>query len=495
MKTYFLTLFFCWMAYGSFGQMNVTLNSTDPRCAGDANGEIQTSVTGAVPPFSYSWSDLPPFSGPATRTGLPAGNYAVTVYDGNFSTFATASVTLVDPPALQITSLQTTDVICKGDSSGTAVAIVTGGVSTTSNLSYTWAAGITGFGLDSVAGLRGGIYNLSVRDFKGCEVNASFTITEPSNILSGTIAATPTTCNNADGSLRGIVQSSGAGGVTYSWNTNPVQNGVSINNLAAGSTYVLTLEDNNGCQFMDTAQVPGSTLAGQLDTTPTTCNNMDGELLFVLLDSATQIASYEWNTMPIQTTAGISGLANGSSYTVTVTDTFNCQLVLTGQVTGPPMLTSTITADNSNFTAQVNPNGGTPPYNYQWSTNANSQTTALATGLAADSTYMVTITDSLGCSTVDTISFLVNINTLSNVEQFILYPNPSQGQFTLDCSFRTIQAGSWELSNTLGQVLRREEFEAPFLQENIQLEEYSKGIYFVTLRIGGQLITRKIRIE
>lgn len=59
-------------------------------------------------------------------------------------------------------------------------------------------------------------------------------------------------------------------------------------------------------------------------------------------------------------------------------------------------------------TATANPSGGTAPYTYVWDANAGGQTTATATGLAAG-TYIVNVTDNVGCTGADTIT-VVNPN-------------------------------------------------------------------------------------
>lgn len=64
-------------------------------------------------------------------------------------------------------------------------------------------------------------------------------------------------------------------------------------------------------------------------------------------------------------------------------------------------------------------NSGIPPYSYLWDANAASQTTSTATALMAG-TYNLTVTDSIGCTTVATLTLLdpptMNLtNTSSNV--------------------------------------------------------------------------------
>jgi len=88
-------------------------------------------------------------------------------------------------------------------------------------------------------------------------------------------------------------------------------------------------------------------------------------------------------------------------------------------------------------TASVIPAGGSGPYTYAWAANANTQTTATATGLSAG-TYTCTVTDHHGCSatTSATVTSVApaGINNISSGSGGIsIYPNPSNGQFTIVC--------------------------------------------------------------
>lgn len=60
-------------------QIQVNLTPLDETCVMYCNGQISTNISGATaPPYSYSWSTIPP-QNTATATNLCPGNYTVTV--------------------------------------------------------------------------------------------------------------------------------------------------------------------------------------------------------------------------------------------------------------------------------------------------------------------------------------------------------------------------------------------------------------------------------
>ncbi|MBL0050358.1 MAG: SprB repeat-containing protein [Bacteroidetes bacterium] len=113
-----------------------------------------------------------------------------------------------------------------------------------------------------------------------------------------------------------------------------------------------------------------------------------------------------WSTSPAQGTTTATGLTAGT-YNVTVTDANGCIYTSSTTITEPvDGVVATITGQTNIACnggtvgdATVTGSGGTPytsgdPYTYLWS---DGQTTATAVGLAAG-TYVVTVTDSPGCT-------------------------------------------------------------------------------------------------
>jgi len=120
--------------------------------------------------------------------------------------------------------------------------------------------------------------------------------------------------------------------------------------------------------------------------------------------------------------------------------------------------------------ATVSPSGGPSPFTYSWS---NGQTKATATGLCAG-TYTCTITDYNGCSatTPVTVNYVINgISQLqSESEEVKVYPNPSNGQFTIQLAVGSGQSSVMEVYNVLGEQVLTET-----LQPQTSRNEFGTG--------------------
>jgi len=134
-------------------------------CKGGASGSIDISVSGAVPPYTYTWSN-----GANTEniSGVSAGKYEIIVEDRNgCRTFDTIMVS--EPAlALSLTATVTNDLV--GTNEGSIVANPSGGVPP---YAYSWSTGETTSTIDSLAE---GQYTLQLTDNAGCQASANYSI-------------------------------------------------------------------------------------------------------------------------------------------------------------------------------------------------------------------------------------------------------------------------------------------------------------------------------
>ncbi len=307
------------------------------------------SVTlSGVAGLTYHWS-----TGATTQTisATLAGNYTLTVTNGNSCTAVSApvTVTLNALPNDTITPGGPTS-FCPGGSvqlSGTA------------GLSYHWSTGAT---TQSITTSQAGAYSLTVTNTNNCSAVSAVT-----NV---TIYALPNDTITAIGPLAfcpgGSVTLSGASGLIYNWSNGSTTQSISA--TQAGN-YGLTVTNSNNCSAVSTPVTV--TLNALPDNTVTT----GGPTTFcaggsVSLTAATGLI-YNWSTGA--TTQSITA-TQAISYTVTVTNSNQCSAVSTATVVTYNAATaisvqplSQVTCINGTITFSVTASGDN--ISYQWQKN------------------------------------------------------------------------------------------------------------------------------
>jgi gliding motility-associated-like protein len=378
---------------------NLLLNTAQANvtCFGNSTALASVTASSGIGPYTYSWNTVP-VQITATATGLPAGNYTVTVVDSTGCS-SSQNFIITQPPLLTAAIPSLSNVSCFGATNGTASASAAGG---TGAYTYTWNSVPVQYGITATS-LAAGNYTVTIHDANGCTATQNVAITQPPLLTAVIPAHTNVSCN---GGANGTATASAAGGTgtyTYTWNSVPVQNGTMATSLAAGS-YTVTIQDANGCTATQSVVITQPTLliAAIPSFTNVNCFGGSNGTATATSSGGTPGYTFSWNTVPVQNTANATGLAAGN-YTVTVTDNMGCSQTQSVAITQPPILNAAISASanvscngGNNGSASVNVAGGTPLYTYSWNT-IPPQTTATATGLTSGS-YSVTVTDSKGCS-------------------------------------------------------------------------------------------------
>lgn len=375
----------------------VTTSVINSNCQQD-NGKACASIAGGVAPYSYQWND-PAMQTTSCATNLFANSYMITVTDANGCTAqAPANVNDIQGPTVTITS--STNITCYGDSNGTALANISGGVAP-----FTIAWSPTGPTSTFANNLAQGWHSITVTDSAGCVGSASQFISQPAQISGFITSVNPSCFGSCNGSAT-ITAAGGSGPLTYFWNSTPSQTSITATDLCAG-VYTVTVRDSNNCeaQFSKTLTQPQQLVLGTGNITNVSCNGMSDGIITVNPSGGTPAYNVQWSPATAGTGTQVSGLSAGS-YTATITDAKGCTDVMTYTVNEPQILLVTATSDpgtcgENNGSVMAQAGGGNPPFSFVWN-DPLSQNNDTASNLYAG-TYVVVVTDTKGCTGTDTV--------------------------------------------------------------------------------------------
>ena len=398
-----------------------SINTNDVLCNGNSTGSAVANTLGGISPFAYSWS-----AGGATgnsATGLPAGNYSVSVTDAN-GCGDSKNFTIAEPSPLVFASTNTVNVACFGNSSGGASATVIGG---TTPYVYNWTNSVSTS--DTAQTLPAGNYLLTVTDAHNCTITQNYAVTEPALLVASSVG--DTICMGSNAGIGTVTVSGGATPYLYNWNPS-VSSSSAANNLGGGF-YNVTVTDANGCLVNTTLSVKETPLPSisSIDIQNVDCFGNATGAATVNLQSGTPPFTFSWN--PTVSTNDVAQNLSAGNYSLIVSDAGGCITSQTFVITEPALLTAAATGVNLRCfglpegIASVIANGGTFPYIYQWNSNPI-QKRATATALLAGD-YTVTITDNHNCNTTASVSLSqppqIKIDFVSSVKSFCALPNAS----------------------------------------------------------------------
>jgi hypothetical protein len=188
-----------------------------------------------------------------------------------------------------------------------------------------------------------------------------------------------------------------SGCTSYTWSTGSASTSISVNPQATTS-YTVTATSSTGCtstvsRTVSIATIPVVSVVSQTDVS---CNGASNGSITLSVSGGNGALVYAWSNM--SATSNPTGLPAGT-YTVTVTDSYNCESTASVVISEPAVLTPGLTSRNLctgfvNGVVRLSPSGGVAPYSFLWS---NSSTTKDLTGLGTGS-YTVTVTDANNCT-------------------------------------------------------------------------------------------------
>jgi gliding motility-associated-like protein len=224
----------------------ISETATPASCFGTSTGSVTIEATGGTLPYSYSLAPpLLPDQSTGTFSGLPAGDYKVSVTDAEgCATLISNTLTITDPPELIFNSAKIEHITCNGADNGKIDIYVVGG---TSPYEYSIDNEVTWEANSSFTGLGPGTYQVYARDVNDCSVSAgTFTIIEPP-VLS--VTAVVTDVAPCYGGSTGAISATASGGwnsFEYSIDKLSYQSSGDFTELPAGD-YTVYVRDSGNC--------------------------------------------------------------------------------------------------------------------------------------------------------------------------------------------------------------------------------------------------------
>jgi gliding motility-associated-like protein len=287
---------------------------TEEHC-GLADGSMVLTTSVGLAPYTYSIDNGTTSQSGDTFNGISAGAYQVLITDSNgCSASGVEYVASLGGPAID--AVNTTSVLCNGDTNGTLTVVATGG---TTPYEYSIDTGATFQTADSFTSLTPGNYQVIVTDASGCTDTSATLVTEPV-ALQLSMNATQALCD-IDNATASVLATGGTQPYGYIWNDNQGQTAATATLLSEG-IYTVLVTDANGCMITDSVEVTGTdSLFIEYQVTHESCNGLADGSIAVSVSGGTGAFTYLWNNG--DTTASISGLEDGM-FILEVTDSVGC---------------------------------------------------------------------------------------------------------------------------------------------------------------------------
>lgn len=509
-------------------------NANSPLCSGQT---LNLSTSSGV---SYNWSGSNAFNSSQQNptipfsTNLNAGNYSVTVVDGNNCT-STASVNVIVNPLPTITSSSNSP-LCVGQILN---------LTSTGGNQYSWT-GVNGFNSNQANASKAnvtladsGAYSITVTDSNSCSKSNSLFVAVHS-------LPVPTISLNSPVCLGKTLNLNSSGGTSYSWSGvngfNSIQQNPSIDSvtLANSGSYTVTVTNTNNCSasISSTANVfatPSQTLCVVTVDSNSTHNIIVWEKpndlsaydsFFIYREITTnnyqKIGSVYRDSLSSFDDFGSNPNQQAYRYKITVLDTCGNEGSLDSTYYHNTIHLQYLANGNFIWNEYRIEGQGTvvSAYNvwrdalgngnwFQIGTVAGTQTTYTDATYSSftNPVYRIDVSWLSGhvctptrSSVNTTLSNTKAINTTGLQDDFSLegiqiYPNPSSGIFTLNVKSKEPQL---EISciNAIGQTVYRDRFELNNgeLKTKINLSSFAKGLYLVQIKSNGKSTYRKVTV-
>ncbi|MBK7427690.1 MAG: T9SS type A sorting domain-containing protein [Saprospiraceae bacterium] len=370
----------------------VNVQSTPLGSLGASDGTASAIVSGGTATYNYQWSN-----GQTTSSiqNLPAGTYNVTVTDANNCSVTGSVIIAPFNCNLSASAQNIAGVSCFGFQNGGATIVPSNGQSP---YTFLWPGAQT---TATVNNLAAGNYAITVADAASCQAIVNLTISQPQQ-LEIALAATDVSCFGGNNGTLNALASGGVAPYTYSINATDFQASGLFSGLVSGN-YTISIKDASQCVRTFNGVIGSPTaLAVQLQSDTILCHGSSTGNVLSTVTGGLAPYFYVWSNG--SQAANLQGVPS-NSYGLSVTDSKGCIITSSASISQNDSLYLEIqitqpTAEVlNNGRIEINPKGGTAPYNVMW----NNQSTEKILSDLLPGTYQVIITDDNGCILITNI--------------------------------------------------------------------------------------------
>ena len=314
----------------------------------------------------------------------------------------------------------------------------------------------------------------------------SNTLLELSN-LAGVANGTDVLCNSAQTGNLEISATNGVAPYTYQW-LGTANTSTYVTSVGPG-TYTCVVTDGLGCTDTVVTVLAVSKFSATASASNPLCYGSNTGSVTVTAAGGTAPYAYDW-AGAITSGTVLSGLGEGS-YSVVITDAYGCSTSASATVNEPTAWSVSASVTPAVFgtdgAIDLTVSGATGPYTYSWDNNATTQDLNNIDG----GTYVITITDSLGCTYSDSIvvNSIVGLE-ISDLNAAQVYPNPSAGTFFI----ASPALNSVVLYNSFGQKVNIEMTTIGEGKYQVLTQQLANGSYILELQSNDAIVRKALQI-
>ncbi len=349
---------------------------------------------------------------------------------------------------------------------------------------YIWSNGST---TNSTIANQAGVYFVTITNGSGCQVIVDYTVLATSDPVV-TAGNDLKICEGVDATLK----ATSSDATDFLWLNNGIFNAAgattTIAKIKAGEAgnYYVVAKNAAGCLAADTVNVSVSPFMAIAFATTLDCDNK--AVLSSTVTGGIPAYSYLWTNG--STTQNVTEIKAPATVTLTITDSYACNVVNSVSITPTPPMSFGASVKNitdaSAGSIILSVFGGTAPYIYAWS---NAASTKDLLDLTTVGTYCVTVTDANGCKKTTCFDIKSTISTLDKTldNAIAIFPNPTSDLINIQLNI-AVELSNIQLLDYTGKLMATYKGDT----RQINVGALRDGIYFIKCSTKESAVLKKI---